>query len=141
MPPRSIRPCPCGLPVPYDDCCGRFHRGSAAPATAEQLMRSRYSAFVVRDAGYLLRTWGAAGRPSNQGFDDHLRWTGLDVLTVTAGSAFHAEGTVAVRARYVRDGKPGELRENSRFVREDGRWVYAGPVPSTGATVQTCRPI
>lgn len=87
-------------------------------------MRSRYTAFVVRDAGYLLRTWSTANRPSSLAFDDRLRWTGLDVLTVTGGSAFHTEGTVEFRAHYVRDGQPGELREDSRFRRDGGRWVY-----------------
>jgi SEC-C motif-containing protein len=87
-------------------------------------MRSRYSAFVVRDADYLLRTWSGANRPSSLEFDDHLRWTGLEVLATTHGSAFHTEGTVEFRARYVRDGRPGELHEGSRFVRDGGRWVY-----------------
>lgn len=87
-------------------------------------MRSRYSAFVVRDADYLLRTWWAANRPSSLEFDDRLRWTGLDVLTVTGGSAFHTEGTVEFRAHYVRDGRPGEMHEDSRFVRDGGQWVY-----------------
>ncbi len=87
-------------------------------------MRSRYSAFVARDAGYLLRTWSAAERPRKLLFDNGLRWTGLEILRCGGGSAFHAEGTVEFRARYVLDGKPGERHENSRFVREDGRWVY-----------------
>lgn len=87
-------------------------------------MRSRYSAFVVRDADYLLLTWSAANRPSHLRFEDRLRWTGLDVLTVSGGSAFHAEGTVEFRAHYVRDGNPGELHETSRFIRDGGRWVY-----------------
>jgi len=131
---RSARPplvpstasCPCGLDASYATCCGRFHRGSAAPTTAEQLMRSRYAAFVVRDADYLLRTWSPASRPSTLEFDEGLRWAGLHVLTVTGGSAFHTEGTVEFRARYGRDGEPGELHETSRFVRDGGQWVYHG---------------
>ena len=56
-------------------------------------MRSRYSAFVVHDAAYLLHTWSAANRPRDVRFDDDVRWTGLDVLDRTGGSAFHTEGT------------------------------------------------
>ena len=71
-------------------------------------MRSRYSAFVVHDTSYLLRTWSARTRPENVRFDNRLRWTGLEVLGSTGGSAFHTEGTVEFRARYVIDGTPGE---------------------------------
>jgi SEC-C motif domain protein len=125
--PRPLSPttaCPCGLGAPYGDCCGAFHDGRAAAPTAERLMRSRYSAFVVRDAGYLLRTWAAAARPPAVDFDPEIRWTGLDVLGSTGGTAFHTEGTVDFRARFRVRGQDGEQRENSRFVREGGVWVY-----------------
>ena len=52
--------CPCGLGDDYASCCGRLHAGAHAP-TAESLMRSRYSAYAVGDAGYLLRTWHPSG--------------------------------------------------------------------------------
>jgi hypothetical protein len=60
--------CPCGLGDGYESCCGRLHAGAPAP-TAESLMRSRYSAFAVGDAGYLLRTWHPSGRPQNLSLD------------------------------------------------------------------------
>ena len=87
-------------------------------------MRSRYSAYVVRDEAYLLRTWSAANRPRRVPFDDDLRWTGLEILGRTGGSAFHTEGTVEFCAHFVHDGQPGEQRENSAFLRVDGAWVY-----------------
>jgi SEC-C motif-containing protein len=95
-------------------------------ATAEQLMRSRYSAFGVGDAAYLLRTWHPSGRPARLGLDSKTRWVRLEVLETTGGSVVHTEGTVRFRAHYVERGNPGELEENSRFVRFEGRWVYAG---------------
>ncbi|TDD14181.1 YchJ family protein [Nonomuraea diastatica] len=123
MAPRS---CPCGLPTPYQDCCGRFHRGEAAAATAEQLMRSRFSAFAKGDEAYLLRTWHPSARPARLGPDRKMRWVRLEVLESTGGSVVHAEGTVRFRAHYVERGRVGEQEEHSRFVRYDGRWVYAG---------------
>lgn len=87
-------------------------------------MRSRYSAFVVHDAAYLLHTWSAANRPRDVRFDDDVRWTGLDVLDRTGGSAFHTEGTVTFCAHFEIEGRPGERRETSGFVRVDGAWVY-----------------
>lgn len=120
-------PCPCGLPATYEECCGRFHTGSAAP-TCGALMRSRYTAFVVRDAAYLLRTWHPGTRPPSVDFDPAMRWTGLEILDTTEGSAFHTTGTVTFRAHYTDDGRPDALHEKSRFVRHDGAWVYASAV-------------
>lgn len=123
-PPSPAAPCPCGLDAPYRDCCGALHQGRAAAATAELLMRSRYSAFAVRDAAYLLRTWSAGTRPPELRLDPDVRWAGLDILGGTGGSAFHSAGTVEFRACFVVDGQPGDQYEHSRFVREDGLWVY-----------------
>ncbi|MEV6804812.1 YchJ family protein [Streptomyces sp. NPDC017248] len=116
----TSRACPCGLPEPYDACCGRFHTGAAAAPTAELLMRSRYSAFVKGDAGYLLRTWHPRTRPERLDLDPRTRWTGLEILATTDGSAFHGTGTVTFRASY----RGGALHERSRFERVAGAWVY-----------------
>ncbi|MET9433812.1 YchJ family protein [Streptomyces sp. NPDC006551] len=117
-------PCPCGLAASYGECCGRFHAGTAAAPTAELLMRSRYSAFVVRDEPYLLRTWAPATRPGEVDFDPSMRWTGLEIRDTTDGSAFHQAGTVTFVARYTHGGAPGSLHERSRFARHEGAWVY-----------------
>ncbi|MFF4172912.1 YchJ family protein [Streptomyces sp. NPDC001744] len=118
-------PCPCGRDAPYGECCGRFHPGTAGTApTAELLMRSRYSAFVVRDEAYLLRTWAPETRPDGIDFDPELRWTGLEIEETTGGTAFHQHGTVTFTARHLHGGEPGALRERSRFVRREGAWVY-----------------
>src|ERR1700744_3558708 len=119
--------CPCGLGDGYDSCCGRLHAGAAA-LTAESLMRSRYSAFAVGDAGYLLRTWHPAARPPTLTLDPQIGWTRLAGLETEGGGLFDATGTVRFRAVYTRDGRRAVLAENSRFVRADGRWSYLGPV-------------
>ncbi|MDF3299918.1 YchJ family metal-binding protein [Streptomyces sp. K1PA1] len=116
----TTRSCPCGLPEPYDRCCGRYLSGAAAAPSAEALMRSRYTAFVGRDAGYLLRTWHPRTRPARLDLDPDVRWTGLEVLGATGGSAFHTTGTVTFRAAF----RGGSLHERSRFERVDGAWVY-----------------
>nr|BFD85741.1 YchJ family protein [Streptomyces sp. Xyl84] len=115
----TTRSCPCGLTGPYEKCCGRYHAGAAAPS-AEALMRSRYSAFVRQDTGYLLRTWHPRTRPARLDLDPAMRWTGLEILGTTDGSAFHTTGTVTFRASY----RGGSLHERSRFERVDGAWVY-----------------
>ncbi|MEV0622134.1 YchJ family metal-binding protein [Nonomuraea sp. NPDC050404] len=123
MPPRT---CPCGLPAPYQDCCGKLHRGEAAATTAEQLMRSRFSAFAVGDEAYLLRSWHPSARPPRVGLDKRTKYVRLEILDSTGGSVVHTEGTVRFRAHYLERGRAGEQEENSRFVRFEGRWVYAG---------------
>ncbi|WP_067272365.1 YchJ family protein [Streptomyces jeddahensis] len=125
-PPATQAPalCPCGSGAAYSQCCGRRHSGAAAAPTAEALMRSRYSAFAVRDEAYLLRTWHPETRPPRVDFDAGMRWTGLKILDTTDGSAFHTTGTVTFRAHYTDGGRAGVLHERSRFTRVGGAWVY-----------------
>ena len=118
--------CPCGLGEDYESCCGRLHAGARAP-TAESLMRSRYSAFAVEDAGYLLRTWHPSRRPRTLTLDPALRWTHLAVLQTRGGGLFDDIGTVQFRAMYIQHGQRGVLAETSKFTRHDKRWTYLGP--------------
>jgi SEC-C motif-containing protein len=126
------RRCPCGTGLPYAECCGRLHDGTATAATAEQLMRSRYSAFAVGDPAYLLATWHPTTRPGALDLDPDVRWTGLEVLGTTGGGLLAAEGTVEFRAAYLVDGAPGAQHESSRFVRDDGQWRYLDGVSRRG---------
>jgi SEC-C motif domain protein len=87
-------------------------------------MRSRYSAFVVHEASYLLATWHPATRPERLDLDDGLRWTGLEVLATEAGGPEDPKGVVEFRASYSRDGEAHELHEVSRFRRQGGQWLY-----------------
>ena len=118
------RRCPCGTGLPYEDCCGPLHAGDGPAATAEQLMRSRYSAFVVGDPAYLLATWHPATRPPDLQLDPDVRWLGLDVQRTEGGGLLAAEGTVEFTAHRIAGGERGEQHEVSRFVREDGAWRY-----------------
>ena len=116
--------CPCGTGLPYGECCARAHRGVAAP-TAEALMRSRYSAFAVGDAAYLLASWHPSTRPDSLDLDEGMRWRRLDVVCTEAGGPFDRTGVVEFEARFVdADGGRGALHETSRFVREGGAWFY-----------------
>jgi SEC-C motif-containing protein len=128
---RMPSACPCGLPQPYEACCGRFHRANrtgsgALPATAEQLMRSRYSAFAVGDEIYLVDSWHPSTRPRSIRPDPGQEWVGLEVLRVERGGLFDDEGTVAFRATSRVGSRQVVVVEDSRFAREDGRWYYVG---------------
>ena len=114
-------PCPCGA-ASYDTCCGRYHNGAAAPDAAT-LMRSRYSAYVLKLEAYLLATWHPDTRPTSLDLAaDNCKWLGLEVKKFVQESADRA--TVGFVARYKTGGRAHRLHEISRFVRIAGRWFY-----------------
>lgn len=121
--------CHCGRPLCYDDCCGRFHRRQALPDTAENLMRSRYSAFALGLTDYLLATLHPdRHRPTEraaleQSFHD-TRWEGLRILATSAGGANDTAGTVEFIAHFRSSEHEGQLHERSRFVRQNDQWLY-----------------
>jgi SEC-C motif-containing protein len=91
-------------------------------------MRSRYTAYVLKLDDYLLATWHPDTRPRELDFGSApRRWLGLKVLRHE--SAGDDAAIVEFIARYKAGGRPHELREVSRFVREDGRWLYVDAVP------------
>lgn len=120
--------CPCGRTDPRGrslalaDCCGPWLGGEPAP-DAEALMRSRYTAHVLRNDAYLLATWHPSTRPAHAAPDPATRWLGLEVHDHRRVDESHAE--VEFVARYRVQGRGGRMHERSRFVREDdGRWYY-----------------
>jgi SEC-C motif domain protein len=122
---RSIKTpdlCPCGSSLPYDSCCGRWHRGEAAP-NAEALMRSRYSAFVLTNESYLLQSWHQSTRPPSIEFDPSQKWLGLKILDAKSTAAEAAEVEFIARFR-IGGASAARLHERSRFVSEGGRWFY-----------------
>ncbi len=116
--------CPCGSGATYAVCCGPVHRDLASATRAEQVMRARYSAFVRGDAAFLRASWDESTRPAFVDLDPELSWRGLEVIDTTAGGPHDEEGWVTFVARYRHGGRPGELRERSRFLRGGGVWRY-----------------
>ena len=121
--------CPCGKrSQAYAACCGRYLddlAGTPAP-DAESLMRSRYSAFVLERADYLLATWHISRRPRTIEFDPGVKWLGLDVRQHRVLDETHAEVEFVARQK-----SPGtaavRLHERSRFEKSadaPGRWYY-----------------
>jgi SEC-C motif-containing protein len=110
-------------------CCGQYlESDAAAPAPdAQSLMRSRYSAFVLRREAYLLGTWHTSTRPAQVGFDTAGKWLGLEVQDGAASSPTEAE--VEFVARFKPAGASAwRLQERSRFVLQEGRWWYVDGV-------------
>ena len=109
--------------MPYGQCCGRWLDTDTSAPDAETLMRSRYSAFCLERAPYLLRSWHASPRPASIEFDPGVRWLGLEVRRHTVTDGTHAEVEFVARQKPL-SGPAVRLHERSRFVLEDGRWLY-----------------
>jgi SEC-C motif-containing protein len=131
------RDCPCGAAAPkrqasakaprFAECCGQYLSGAAVPPTALELMRSRYSAYVLGDAGYLRATWDASTCPADLALDleapDAPRWLGLQIKRFEALDDTHA--IVEFVARFKAGARGHRLHEVSRFtLGTDGRWRY-----------------
>lgn len=85
-------------------------------------MRSRYTAYVLERHDYLYTTWHASTRPEAGSLGGtRLQWIGLQIVRAVSGDA---AGEVEFIAAYIDRGKGKILHETSRFVREDGRWLY-----------------
>jgi len=116
--------CPCGSGSEYLGCCGPLHDGRRTADTALALMRSRFSAFALGRADYLLATWHRDTRPRRLELDDDIVWRRLQIVDTDAGGQGDDDGVVEFRAQYELRGRRGLLHERSRFTRNGGRWVY-----------------
>ena len=115
--------CPCGSGEPFGRCCLALHRGERQAATAEELMRSRFSAYAVGDLDYLWQTWHPRTRPATL-TPGELTWTSLSILDTVDGAAGDQTGEVEFRAHFLDGRGSGTLHERSRFEVRARRWFY-----------------
>lgn len=97
--------------------------------TAEQLMRSRYSAFVLADGDYLMKSHHATTRPIKEKksivkWAKSVQWIRLEILEATDGLLNHEKGTVRFKAFFFENGSVQVIQENSLFKKENGIWFY-----------------
>ena len=119
LPFPAFKPCPCDSKSTYGECCGPRLSGQRPAQTPEALMRSRYTAYVLRDVAYLQATWHPRTRPERLELAQ-INWLGLTVRRA-------AGDTVSFTASYNLRGRQA-MRERSTFVREGGRWFYLNGV-------------
>ena len=125
--------CPCGSKALFSECCKPFIQDDSKPEHCEQLMRSRYTAYSMGEADYLIKTW----HPSKQNSlnrDELLQssketqWLRLDILNSGQSGLF---GTVEFKAFFKNKVAPQVtsdtfncLHEVSRFEKIDDQWLY-----------------
>ncbi len=122
--------CPCNPNKDYRDCCEKVHLNSDSALTAEALMRSRYSAFVLGHIAYLQKSHHKKTRPSKREKKELLQWATsvewvkLIIIDCKAGRSNDTKGYVEFKAVYIEDGKLEVIHENSYFLKVDSHWVY-----------------
>ena len=126
--------CLCGSGFNYQECCEPFHSGEKKPTTAVALMRSRYTAYVLRNAVYLQETWDATRRPKLIDFSkEKIDWLRLEIIDIKKGEAKDSKGLVTFKAFYSQEGEMCVMNEISRFTKNNGCWFYLdGVIKSMG---------
>ena len=122
--------CYCCSGREFEDCCEPFIKGAKKPSTAEELMRSRYTAYAIAEVEYILRTT----HPSVRKFHDarrieqwasQSRWQKLEIIATSQGAASDKQGTVEFKAYYLdADDQPQTHHEKSNFRKELGKWFF-----------------
>ena len=131
--------CPCGSGKSYATCCEPYLSGKLKPATAADLMRSRYTAYAMAAIDYLYRTSGAKiqkefNAEESRKWAESAEWSGIEMLNVSGGGEADETGTVEFVARYSVNGTAFDHHEVSSFAKKDGEWKFIdgkifGPAP------------
>jgi SEC-C motif-containing protein len=123
--------CYCGSLKSYSNCCETAHKNIEAVLTAQQLMRSRYSAFVLANGDYLMHSHHTTTQPINEKkaivkWAKSVQWIKLEVLETTSGLPNDTEGTVTFNAYFYENGEVDVIHEKSAFIKENNIWKYLG---------------
>ncbi|MDH5611480.1 MAG: YchJ family metal-binding protein [Gammaproteobacteria bacterium] len=129
--------CPCGSKINFSQCCEKYLTDKIKAETAEQLMRSRYSAYVTENESYLKNTWHEDTRPEKIDFDPEIKWIRLNIKNTEQGGVNDKQGIIEFIATYKINGRAHQLHETSRFTRNQGDWIYLeGDYPDRGTMTQ-----
>lgn len=123
--------CYCGNQKTYTNCCEKAHKNISEAKTAEQLMRSRYSAFVLANGYYLMQSHHTSTRPLKEKktivkWAKSVQWIKLEVTEKVKGTENDTEGTVTFNAYFYEKGKVEVIHEKSAFIKENNTWYYLG---------------
>lgn len=124
-----MKTCPCGSGLPYGECCQPYINHVKDCATAEILMRSRYTAYVEHEINYIADTCFEEGTEKidlkeTRKWSEQSQWLGLSIISVTGGGIEDTEGVVEFKAYYERDRIKDVHHERAHFVKNKGKWLY-----------------
>jgi len=126
---KAPAPCPCGSGRAYAECCAPVIAGERPAGTAEELMRSRYSAYAKKEIAHLRDSLHPDQRAdydekSSREWADRATWEGFTLVGATGGGPEDEEGTIEFVARYAEKGEPREHHEVATFRKKDGAWYF-----------------
>jgi SEC-C motif-containing protein len=121
--------CPCGVGDTYETCCQPVHDGSKPAATAEALMRARYSAFAKGNVDFIVESTIESerehvDREAVQTWSKGSEWHGIDILGTEDGGPDDDRGVVEFVAHYSVQGQEIPHQEVAAFEKVDGRWYF-----------------
>jgi SEC-C motif domain protein len=117
--------CPCCSDKLFADCCQPVIEDHSNAKTAEQLMRSRYTAFTLANNQYLMDSWAQETRPKEiYAEEESIQWLNLEVEKCEKGSSGDEDGYVTFTARFLSSGHLCRLHEKSSFIKDGGLWYY-----------------
>lgn len=124
MPELSLQQCPCGSGLTFGQCCEKFINATKFPESPEQLMRSRYSAYVIQNTDYLFNSWHVTTRPESLDLNNNTtQWKKLTIIAA-------AENTVQFVAFFERTVNELKkifcLAEKSHFIKESNWFYHSG---------------
>jgi len=114
--------CYCGAAETFQECCEPIILQQQLATSAQQLMRSRFSAFYTQNEAWLNLSWDESTRPKSIQFEENLKWLDLSIINTSVSDEIHS--TVEFEARYFKAGKVQAIHENSRFIKHDLQWLY-----------------
>ncbi|WP_066627682.1 YchJ family protein [Labilibacter marinus] len=121
--------CPCGSKKDKNNCCVAILEGKLEAETAEALMRSRYTAFTLAHAEYLMKSHHSKTRNIKDKKDikqwaKSVKWMGLTIINTEKGQLGDDTGTVEFKALFIENGQLNHIHEKSFFCLENKKWVY-----------------
>jgi SEC-C motif domain protein len=137
----NVVTCPCGKGESLETCCGPLLAGETKAKTAEELMRSRYSAFATGNVDYVLSTHdpdtvNQVDRAATEAWSAQSEWTGLEIHTVEGGTESDHFGSVEFTANYKIKGAAIAHRERATFRKHNGAWLFVDGEQVAGPPVK-----
>lgn len=137
--------CPCGSALTYESCCEAIIKGERQAETAEQRMRSRYSAYVMKEIDYLRTSLHPDHRAdfnekTTRSWAESADWHNLEIIETIGGGPDDSEGKVAFAVSYTEQGIKKEYRERATFSKKDGTWYLVSGEPLRAQQVVRAAP-
>lgn len=137
--------CPCGSEKEYDECCGPVIRGDRPAVSPEQVMRARYSAYALKETGFLFTSLHPKHRSdfdekATRSWAEGAQWHGLKILATSGGGGEDSQGTVEFIASYTDKSGKKEHHELATFSKEGGDWYFLNGEPVTSKPVVRSEP-